>query len=99
MSHHVSSQTENIADLLAQARVIDIREAGERIGNPGWIQQLDHMPMAAWMEITGQFPDRPLVLACAGGIRTQKCVELLGFPDGVYAWLEPIQTLAPFLTK
>ena len=85
--------------VVAQARVIDLREANERVGAPAWIAQLDHRPRAEWPSILEQFDDRPLVLACAGGVRSRACLEELDHPDGVYAWGGPIGQLAAYLNE
>jgi len=81
------------ARLLKDATVIDLREAPERTGNPPHIQALPSYPRARWRNILAEHPERPLVLACAGGVRTRLCMKSLNFPEGVYAWTAPIGEL------
>lgn len=77
--------------LRAQALAVDIREAVEREGASAEILAMPHVPRAEWHTIPERFPQRPLVLCCAAGVRTRMCVEMLSFPEGVYAWVAPIQ--------
>lgn len=81
------------ATLLARACIVDIRQPEERAGDPEWIRQLPLVPRERWLEIPRLFTQRPLVLCCAHGVRTRACVELLGRPDGVYAWTGRIHDL------
>jgi adenylyltransferase/sulfurtransferase len=76
--------------VFARAKVLDIREAVEREVGPAWIHQVSHAPRAHWGKIVEHFPERPLVLCCAAGVRTRACLELLGNPPGVYAWTRSI---------
>lgn len=73
-----------------KALVIDIREPHERIGAPKHILSMPNVPRAEWATIPELFPQRPLVLCCAGGVRTRMCVEALGHPPGIFAWTRPI---------
>lgn len=82
--------------LLSKATVIDIREAIEREDAPDWILGLPHAPRSDWEQIPERFPQRPLVLACAAGVRTRLCLELLGHPPGIHAWTRPITDLPGF---
>ncbi len=73
-------------ELREKALALDIREPYERNGAPEAILAMPNVPMAEWKAIPARFPDRPLVLCCAAGVRTRMCVELLNFPEGIYAW-------------
>lgn len=95
-ANHLLHPGERARTVLNEAVVIDLREAVERVGNPEWIQDLPHMPRARWEEIPECFSRRPLVLCCAGGIRSRICVEQLECPPGVYAWTGTIEDLAAY---
>ncbi len=88
--------------LLARGRIIDLREAEERQDDPDWIQALPHMPRARWADIPTQFPEGPLILACAHGPRSVYCLKQLRRThpqrQDLYAWTRPIQELAPLRT-
>ncbi len=77
-------------ELAREATIIDIREPRERLGNPDWIQQLPLVPRSEWGSILDRFPERPIILCCAAGVRTRACLAMLGNPDGVYAWSKSI---------
>ena len=74
------------AAALKDAVTLDIREPCERDGAPEEILAIPNVPMAEWHSIPARFPERPLVLCCAAGVRTRMCVDLLNHPDGIYAW-------------
>lgn len=81
--------------LLAQslhdkALVIDIREPNERHDAPAHILSMPNVPRSDWDSIPERFPQRPIVLCCAGGVRTRQCVEMLGHPREIFAWSRPI---------
>lgn len=73
-------------ELRSQILAIDIREPYERIGAQEAILQMPNVPMNDWGTIPEQFPQRPLLLCCAAGVRTRMCVGLLQHPEGIYAW-------------
>jgi rhodanese-related sulfurtransferase len=73
-----------------KALIIDIREPQERISAPDHILSMPNVPRAEWESIPERFPQRPIVLCCAGGVRTRYCVEMLGNPPGIFAWTRPI---------
>lgn len=79
--------------LFRQACVIDLREPGERIGDPEWVQSIPNVPRAEWSQIPERFGERPLILCCAGGVRSRKCLELLKQPPGILAWTGSIMTI------
>lgn len=81
------------AQVLASARIVDIREPHERTHDPEWIRALPSAPRAQWSKIPERFGERPLVLCCAEGVRTRECVALLGHPTGVLAWTRSIHQL------
>jgi len=74
------------AKALTDAQAIDIREPHEREGASEAVLAIPNVPMAEWHRIPERFPDRPLVLCCAAGVRTRMCVELLNHPDDIHAW-------------
>lgn len=76
---------------LKNAKAIDIREPHERIGATESILALTNVPQAEWHTIPARFPERPLVLCCAAGIRTRICLELLNHPEGIHAWAGTVQ--------
>lgn len=82
--------------LHGNALVIDIREPHERISAPSHILSMPNVPRAEWDSIPECFPQRPIVLCCAGGVRTRYCVEMLGNPPGIFAWSRPIEEWASF---
>ena len=79
--------------LLRDATILDIRESKEREGDPDWIQLIPNTPRNGWKDILRSHTKRPLVLCCSMGIRTRTCLDLLGHPEGVYAWTKPIGEL------
>ncbi len=80
--------------LLRKGTVIDLREPSERVGAPDWMLALPNVPRAEWTDIPTRFAQgRPLVLACAAGIRSRQCLAELGYPPDIYAWVRPIQEL------
>ncbi len=83
-------------ELLANATVIDLREDHERLQDPEWIRALPHLPRAMWPALLREFPERPLVLCCAAGLRSRECVDLLEHPPEVYAWTRPIAEIARY---
>ena len=80
--------------LLDEATLVDIRELKERKDDPDWIQRMPCFPKDEWPDIPAKLANRPLILCCSMGIRTRACVELLGNPEGVYAWTKPIHELS-----
>lgn len=85
--------------LLQSATLIDIREAIERKHAPAWILALPHVPRSEWTQIPERFPQRPLILACAGGVRSRLCIDQLGHPPGIYAWTRGIMEIPHSLAK
>lgn len=79
--------------LCRTAIILDIREADERENAPAHILAMPHAPRDQWESIPRHFPERPLILACAGGIRARRCLELLGHPPGIFAWARGISDL------
>ena len=79
------------AERLQKAKAIDIREPHERIGAPESILSMPNVPMNEWHTIPDRFPERPLVLCCAAGVRTRYCLEQLGHPEGIHAWIGSIE--------
>ncbi len=76
--------------LFRQACVIDLREPGERVGDPEWVQKIPNVPRSEWSQIPERFRERPLILCCAAGVRSRKCLELLKQPAGILAWTRGI---------
>ena len=76
--------------LINEATLLDIRELKEREKDPDWIRDLPCAPREEWNRIPERYSGRPLVLCCSMGVRTRACLELLGHPDGIYAWTRPI---------
>lgn len=69
---------------------IDIREPFERQGADQAILAMPNVPRNEWHTIPERFPERPLVLCCAAGIRTRICLDMLKHPEGIYAWTASI---------
>jgi adenylyltransferase/sulfurtransferase len=82
-----------VRDLSAKAVLVDLREPSERKNDPDWIQQMPSVPRKEWPELLDRFPERPLILCCAGGVRARKLLGHLGNPNGVYAWSKGIHDL------
>ncbi len=76
--------------LFRRARVIDLREPDERIGDPEWVHNLPNVPRAEWSQIPERFRERPLILCCAAGARSRKCLELLEQPAEILCWTRGI---------
>nr|MDA3872535.1 ThiF family adenylyltransferase [Kiritimatiellia bacterium] len=81
--------------LREKALAIDIREPHERSGATERILDMPNIPREQWHTIPERFPQRPLVLCCAAGVRTRQCLELLGHPPGILAWSRSIAEWAP----
>ncbi len=86
--------------LLREATIIDLREPRERVGAAEWIRALPNVPRAEWADISARFAQRrPLVLACATGIRSRQCLAELGHPPNIYAWTRDIHELITHLCR
>lgn len=77
-------------DITGKAVLIDLREPTERRNDPEWIQQMPSVPRNQWPGLLDNFPQRPLILCCAGGVRARNLLGQLDNPEGVYAWSKAI---------
>lgn len=76
------------------ARVIDLREEAELAAEPSLLPEAIHVPRANWHELNHLADGGPVVLCCAGGIRSRECLAHLDYPAGWYAWTRSIREWA-----
>ncbi|MGF1529839.1 MAG: ThiF family adenylyltransferase [Puniceicoccaceae bacterium] len=73
------------------ATTIDLREASEVEIASVDLERMLLFPSARWGELTESSIEGPVVLCCAGGVRSRKVLEKVKYPKNWYAWTRSIK--------